>query len=73
LTPSGIEPATIWLVAQFLNQLRYRVPLSRKVVVKIIESKENLSAVHILCKTNVMNVYSMALCFISRVETDKII
>jgi len=26
MTPSGIEPATFWLVARFLNQLRHRVP-----------------------------------------------
>jgi hypothetical protein len=27
MTPSGIESATLWLVAQYLNQLRHRVPL----------------------------------------------
>jgi hypothetical protein len=26
MTPSGIEPATFWLVAQCLKQLRHRVP-----------------------------------------------
>jgi hypothetical protein len=27
MTPSGIETATFRLVAQYLNQMRYRVPL----------------------------------------------
>jgi len=27
-TPLGIEPVTLWLVAQCLNQLRYHVPHS---------------------------------------------
>jgi hypothetical protein len=27
ITPSGIEPATLMLIAQRLNQLRHRVPI----------------------------------------------
>jgi hypothetical protein len=30
MTPSGIKPATFWLVTQRLNQLRYRVPRMTK-------------------------------------------
>lgn len=51
---------------------RIACKFSSKLVVKMIESKENSSAVYILYQTNVMNVYSVALGFISCVKTDNI-
>ena len=36
MTPRGIEPATLWLVARCLNQLRQRVPLLTASVVNKI-------------------------------------
>ena len=37
MTPSGIEPATFWLVAQCLKQLRHRGPPERSFLLKLFE------------------------------------
>jgi hypothetical protein len=40
VTPSGIEPATVRLVAHSLNQLRRRVPPNYDVIIIIIIIKQ---------------------------------
>jgi len=45
MTPSGIEPATLRLVAQYLNQLRYRVAQGY-IIYKKISISRRLRKVH---------------------------
>jgi len=53
LTPSGIEPVTFRLVAQCLNQLRHRIPLT-KYVRQIFNDKSPLQLETSLCLSLVL-------------------
>ena len=59
MTPSGIEPATFLLVAQWLNQLRHRAPRYTGFVVKKVK---NLRKEFLGCRRSAVQISAVLGC-----------